>query len=331
VKIVAIAVSVILLMSIQAPVFALTQASPIVIIETPYGQQVSTGILPQIPGYNLSFRYRDTEFEAKAKQDMSLIYLYSPNNESKEPITVGIEIASTRSALHRWEGCILKYAPPTGGAIQIDLRDIQLTQNPPIISRYFVFQYQLTNETQAILYWYEYSTFTVNSTLQQKNVKISLIAFPENQEDLSSIENQLVAIGTEIANYWQPIKAWSQITMIISQNGANLALATTAILIAIIGYYVLETRRQIKANRNVYQKLSKLNRQIIDIVKQTEKTALPTLENMATTYQKTIGKQIKEKQLLNKLNGLEKTGIIKSIITSRQDEPVQIWRTQITF
>jgi exosortase len=332
VKIASIAISVILLMSIQVPVFALTEASPIVIVDTPSGQQFSTGILPEISNYNLSFWYRDTQFEIRAKEDFSLVYLYMPVNESKEPIWVTIEIAPTRSSLHAWETCLITWPTTHGGqakVTQIELKDVQLTENPPIISRYFVFNYTLTEETQAILYWYESSKFTINSTVEQKYVKISLIAYPENTEDLPNIENQLLTMAVQVANYWQPIKTWSQVTMLISQNGANFALATTALLITIIFYYVLETRRQKKANGNAYQKLSKQNKQIIDIVQQTEKTSLPTLRNIATTYEKTIGKRINNDQLLKKLSEIENTGIVKSYIANKQDEPVNAWSIQL--
>jgi len=333
VKIAVIAVSVILLMSIQAPVFALTQAHPIVVNVTPSGQQVSTEILPQLSNYSLSFWYRDTQFEQKAKQDMSLIYLYSPINQSKEPIWVTIEIASTISSLHRWEVCLITWPISKGyqpEATQIELKDVQLTQNPPIISRYFVFNYTKTNETQAVLYWYETAIFTVNSTSQQKHVKISLIAYPETPEDLSQIENQLVALATAITSYWQPIKMWSQITMLISENGVTLAAMSSTLIAVMIVLYTLETRRQRKANGNAYQKLSKPNRQIIDTVRETEKRTTPTLDNIATTYQKTTGKQINKKQLLKKLSEIENTGIVKSFVANKQDEPLQVWKTQIT-
>jgi len=335
VKIAAIAVSIILLMSIQAPVFALTQAHPIVVYETPYGQQVSTEILPQLStNYTLSFWGRDTEFEQKAKQDMSLIYLYMPINESKEPIWVTIEIASTISSLHRWEVCLITWPISQGyqpKVTQIELKDVQLTQNPPIISRYFVFTYPETNETQTVLYWYETAIFTVNSTSQQKHVKISLIAYPETLEDLPQIENQLVALATGITRYWQPIKMWSQITMLISENGITLTAASSTLIAAIIVLYTLETRRQRKANGNTYQKLSKSNRQIIDAIRETERTGTPTLDNIATTYQKTTGKQIYKRQFLKKLSEIEDTDIIESSVANMQDEPLQVWKTKLTL
>lgn len=334
VKIAAITASVILLMSIQAPVFALSERA-IVITNTSYGQQVSTEILPrEVLNYNLSFWYRDTQFEIKAKQDMSLIYLYSPMNQSKEPIWVTLEIASARSSLHRWEVCLIAWPISKGyqpKVAQIELKDVQLTQNPPIISRYFAFQYQKTNETQVVLYWYESATFTVNATSQQKHVKISLITYPESLEDLPNVETQMVALATAITSYWQPIKTWSQITMLISQNGINFAAISSTMVAVIIFLYTLETKKQRKANTNVYQKLSKPNRQIISMLHETESQTIPTLNNIATTYKKTTGKPIDKKQLLRKLSEIEKTGIIKNSIANKKDEPLQVWKTQMTL
>lgn len=327
-KISIISVCLILLALIQAPVFALTQAKPIVMVNN----QFSTDVLPQIPDYNLDFSSRETEFEAKAKQDMSLIYLYTSYNQSKEPVKVAIEIASTKSSLHRWETCLITWPVSKGyqtKVTQIELKDIKLNENPPIISRYFVFTYIDTNETQAVLYWFETATFTINSTSQQKYVKISLIAYPEDTNNLSNIENQLVNIATYISNYWQPIKTWSQITMIISQNGATLALATTTVLMGTLILYVLETKRQKRANTNAYQKLSKPNKQIVDAIIETEKTMTPTLEAIATTYQKITGKRISKEKLLKRISEIETTKIIKSCVANRQDEPLQIWKTAL--
>jgi exosortase len=331
-KIAAITLSVVLVMSIQAPVFALTQSPAIVLITTPSGQQVSTNILPEISGYELDFVYRDTKFEETAKQDMSLAYLYTPVNQTNEPVWVTIEIGSTQSLLHGWETCLITW-PLTHErqpkVTQLKLEDIQLVENPPIFGRYFLFQYKATNETQAVLYWRETATFAVDSTSQKKHVKISLIAYPDSLENLASLENQLLACATVIANYWQPIKTWSQIALLLSQEGAYLVIITSALLAAVIILYVLETRKQRKSNATAYQKLSKPNKQIIDIVLETQKTTTPTLSAIAIAYKSRTGEIIEEEKLLHKLSEAEKTGIIKSEIASKQDEPTQIWKAYV--
>jgi exosortase len=331
IKLAAIASAIILLISIQTPVFTLTQGPPVVIINTPSGQQVSTSILPEIPGYNLHFSYRDKEFEEAAKQDMALIYSYVPIEQSNKPMYVAIEMAQTRYSLHPWEICLITWPIEQGyqpSVTQIELRDIQILQNPPIISRFFVFNYIATNHTQAVLYWFESMIFTVNLTSQQEQVKISLIMYPDLRE-LAKAESQLVTLATAIANYWEPIKTWSQITILISQNGAYIAIITSTLLAATIVLYAIRKRKQLKSNVNTYQKLSAPNKQVIDVIQETEKTTLPTLDNIATTYQKIIGQPINKEQLLQKLSELEKTDIIRSTIANKQDEPIQTWKTQI--
>ncbi|MEM2111044.1 MAG: exosortase/archaeosortase family protein [Candidatus Bathyarchaeia archaeon] len=332
VKIITVIAVITLLTSIQVPVFAMTQGPPLVIINNPLGEQVSTEILPEISGYNLSFFYRDTQFEAKAKQDLSLVYLYQSLEKGKGSIWATVEVAQTRAPLHRWEICLITY-PETHGyqpkVTQIELKDVQLASNPPIIGRYFAFQYKKTGFLQAVLYWFETATFTVNSTSQQKHVKISLISYPESMDQLQSNEDTLVTIATRIANYWQPIKTWSQITMLISQNSIMLISVTVMLLTATIIVYEFGLRKQKKENLNAYEKLSKTNKQLTDLILETEKVDYTTLETIKTTYQKTYGETIDKNELLEKLTKLEDVGIIKRVIGNRQDEPILVWKLNI--
>ncbi|MCJ7431283.1 exosortase/archaeosortase family protein [Candidatus Bathyarchaeota archaeon] len=330
-KITCTILSVILLMSIQAPVFVLTNA-PIVTASTPSGEQISTDILPQLQGYDLSFWYRDTEFEARAKQDLAVIYLYSPENDTEDAVWATIQISSTLSSLHRWETCLITWPLSRGKqptVNQIKLEDIQLSQNPPLIARFFAFNDLATGQTEAVLYWYETATFSVNSTSQQKHVMISIIIYPQNPDDLTNTEDKLTAIARAINDYWQPIKTWSQVTMIISQNGLSAVAITSSIIIAIIAMYALESRRLRIANAKTYQKLSKPNRQIIDAIKALPKNKTPTLNNIATQYNTLTRRATDQNQLLQKLQNLEKTGILESEITNQRDEPTQTWKAQI--
>jgi len=331
-KIITVIVAVILLAYLQAPIFVMAKTQPIVVMNTPEGEQVSTGILPSIQGYNLYFLYRDRGFEQKAKQDMSVVYLYSPINQTREQVFVAIEIASTRFPLHRWETCLITWPLRTGRqpkVSQIELTDIKLIENPPLVSRYFAFTYMDTNETQAVLYWFETATFTINSTFQQKYVKISLIAYPETIEELSEIKGQLVSIAQEIAAYWQPIKTWSQITLVISQNGISLIAVSVTTLAAIIVVYCIQRKKLRLLNTNAYKKMSEENKQLVTAVQMTEKNMLPVLDNIAKTYQKITAKTVRREQLLTRLSELEKTGIINALIYNKDDEPFLIWKAYI--
>jgi exosortase/archaeosortase family protein len=332
-KIVAIALATILLLSIQVPVFALTQGPAQILIQTPTGQQGNTQIFPQIPNYALEYSYRDTEFEELAKEDYALIYSYTPENPEKEAIFVGLEIAPTTSGMHRWEVCLVDWPQISGyqsGVEQLDLKDVQVLQNPSLMARYFAFRDKSSNQTEVVLYWYENAIFTANGTSQQKYVEISLIAYPNTPQDVATVENELLPFATAIVNYWQPIKMWAAIGITLSSNGITLAEITIALLAAIIVFYTFETMKQRRANARVYQKLSLQNRYIIDTVAETEKTKKPTLQAIADTFRRKIGLQIEEKDLLQKLSETEKTGVIESVTANVQDEPTRAWKTKMT-
>jgi exosortase len=332
-KIVAIALATILLISIQAPVFALTQGPAQILIQTATGQQGNTQIFPQIPNYTLQYLQRDTDFEQMSGQDFSLIYSYTPQDPEKTTVFVTLEIAGTISPLHPWEYC-LTTVPQTRGSQppveQLDIRDVQILQNPSIIARYFAFKDKSNNQTQLVLYWYENSIFTTNGTSQQKYVKISLIAYPNTPQDIPNLENELLPFATAIVNYWQPIKMWTAIAITLSRNGITLAEITIALLAAIIVFHTFETMRQRRANTRAYQKLSSQNKHIIDAIAETEKNTKPTLTAIAGTYKSKTGLQIGEKDLLEKLSETEKTGIIESAIANIQDEPTRTWKTKMT-
>jgi len=332
-KIVAIVLAAILLMSIQAPVFALTQGPAQILIQTPTGQQANTQIFPNIASYTLEYFGRDTEFEQQSGQDFALIYLYTSQDPEKGTTFIALQIAQTLWRLHHWEVCLIN-SPQTLGyqpqVEQLDLRDVEILPNPSIIARYFAFKDKTDNHTQVILYWYENAIFATNGTSQQKYVEISLIAYPSTPQDVARIENELLPFAIAIANYWQPIKMWTAIAITLSRNGITLAETTIALLAAIMIYYAFETTKQRRANARVYQKLSLQNRQIIDTIAQTEKTTKPTLQAIADTFRSKTGLQTDEKDLLQKLSETEKTGIIESAIANIQDEPTRTWKTKMT-
>jgi exosortase len=333
-KIMTAALAIALLISIQAPVFALTQGPANILVQTPGGEQGNTEILPQMSGYTTQFVFRDKEFENVSGQDLSLIYEYTPQDQSKKPIWVTVEIAGTGWRLHAWENCLVTWPQSQGyqpEVNQLDLRDVTVLENPPIIARYFAFQYKNDNQTQLVLYWFESTVFTINNASAQKQVKLSLIAYPDRPEDVPNMEEELLPFATAMVGYWQPIKTWSAIAMFISHNGISLAGTIAAILVALVILYAFELREQRKANANAYGKLSKSNRQLVDIIQKTEKWTTPTMDKILRAYQDTTMEPIDSTQLEQKLAELEKIGVIRSAIVSRQDEPTLTWKTQITF
>ena len=338
------ALSIIFILSIQVPVFALTKGGAIK-YNTSTGQ-IEKDILPEIENYTLTFRYRDFEYETLVNQDLAAWYIYEPINGTDQQleIHVGVEIAQTWSSMHSLYYClnvqpIIDYGQPKVKTIVY--KDVQLMENPPILATYFFFQWEDTNGEEpngedtnlleAAIWWYENPTFSINSTMQQKIARITLITYPNNITDLSSIERQLTDHAKSIAEYWEPIKFWSPLTILLSQNGDPLLILIMAFLIGVVIFYLFFRRKERKRLLRTYNKISNINKQIFNITLQTEKTTLPTLNNISLNYQKMTETPIDKVQLIKDLSTLQKIGLLKKVIISKNDQPIIGWKTQISL
>jgi len=333
-KIAGIAIIVVMLLSIQAPVFALTQGPAQVIIQTPSGTEVNTSnsLLPNMTGYTLSYVYRDTAFEQESGVDAALVYSYSSPNETTSPVWVAVQIAASVSSEHRWETCLISWPLSQGEQMavnQLDLRDIQIQDNPPMTARYFAFQYKDTNQTQVVLYWYETATFNTNGTAQTKSVMISLIMYPSSSQNVSEAENQELPIANAINSYWAPIQTWSTIALSISQNGLALSAGATAILVLLILYAAYLDRKEKLALLNLYRKLPTQNQLIIKAVTNAKNIHNPTTQAITLEYQKLTQTPTSETWIAQKLAEAENAGLIKKITANKNDEPTIQWKNQV--
>jgi len=132
-------------------------------------------------------------------------------------------------------------------------------------------------------------------------------------------------LATAIADHWQQIETWSQTTLLISQSAIALSTATTVAIALIIIYYAVETRKRKETSLKAARKLTDSSREIVKAVQETKKPA--TLENIATTLQKSTEQKITEEQLEQMLRELEKADIINSSVYNQNDEPTQTWKT----
>jgi len=332
-KITAILIITSLILTISVPVFALTEGPAELLIQTPGGEQTTTAqILPETLNYTLRFVNRSKKFEEITKRE-ALLYAYIPADRLGKTVFVAIEIGSSRSTWHLWEASLITWPqlhglPPR--VTQLDLRDVQLLQNPPIIGRFFAFQWLNSSTNQVVLYWCEKALFNTGSSSEQKYVKISVIARTKNPEEVPEIENLILPFGEAIVKYWQPLKTWSQIALFISQNGIILITVTVASLAIILSYYVMREEGERKSNLIFYNKLAlKEEKLILQATRQAAQKEKPTTNAIASHYQKLTGTPIELEPLIEKLNEAEKAGLIKKEIASKEDEPILTWKNKI--
>ncbi|MCK4424707.1 hypothetical protein KAU93_03400, partial [Candidatus Bathyarchaeota archaeon] len=289
------------------------------------GQEFGAQILPKMQGYTLRFVYRDSEFEKVAQQDAALVYAYLPENESEEMVLTTLEFAKSQSSLHGWEVCLVTW-PQTHGypsaVEQLDLREIQLLQNPPVVAELFTFRYFGEDTVQAILYWREYIFIETAGAFEREFVKISLVAYATDTENFSKTQNLLTPFGQAIANHMLQTKTWSQIIIIVAEHGKTLIALAATLLIAVFAVEAINNRTEKRESLLAYKKLSSERQTIIKAIHKEKEASLNAI---ASAYQKISGKTIQPERLLEKLRQAEQIGLLDRKIISRNEEPVVVW------
>jgi exosortase len=331
----------------------LVQAPPIALAKSPTQMELATistqlesgtlsaeesRLLPTIPSWSLRFLYRNTQIEQILSQDAALLFAYKRDvlgNQSYAYIFVSVDISTGR---HTWESSLITYGSPP--ITVLDTREVPIFEDRTLMGKLLVYQWPQSNLTEVVLYWFERVAFKIDSIWNMRNVQISLWSrsydlarsgLISNETDYAGVEKWYLSISHSIADYWEPIKTSSQIASTISQNGNGLLITAGLLLTGAATLCALERRTRRRANAAAYEKLSSPNKGIINILHQTETNTAPTLNSIADKYLSTTGKKIGKEKLLRKLLEVEKIGLIKSYLVSKQDEPVQIWKTQFSI
>jgi len=321
-----------LVLSLEVPVFAMTQGLPEIIKQIPLkGERMKMKILPASPGFELRFIYRDTEYERLSKIDAALMYAYLPVDNFTTPIYVSIQIADARGKLHAWENCL----NPT---VILDLRDVSLLNNPPIVGRFFALQLE-ESETEVILYWFENMMLETTSGLEQKHVMISIMVFTQNPTTYSEHEISILSLGKSIVTYWQPLKAWSWLAPVMAwlistvvQYGAMIVVSVTLAIAIITTANLLYERKRKRSIVKLFDRLVlEEEKDIIRAVHRAQEKCLPTGNAIASTHRKLVGKPIEMGRLLVKLREAEEAGLVSRVIRSLGDKPVLTWRSQLSL
>ncbi|MDR1992699.1 MAG: exosortase/archaeosortase family protein [Nitrososphaerota archaeon] len=331
-KIMGIFIAVIMLLSIQAPTFALTQGPAELLYQAPQGIQVSdqNGVLPELEGYTLHYSYRDVAYERVSGNDAAIVYTYHPDDDSKNTIWVAMQIGTSLMTQHRWETCLINFPLSQGDpakVTQFALHDVQLYDNPPMTGRFFVFQYNNAIQSQAVLYWYQTAVFNINGTSQSKSVMISLITYMDNVVTFDDIENQHISIAKAINSYWQPLKSWSSVTLVISQNGFVLSLGVVVILVLFVLYVIFLDGKEKRSLLTFYRKLSVQDQLLI---KALSNACMSSSTDVVTAeFQKLSTLPVTEPYVIQKLNEAKANGLIVESIKNLHDTPVLVWKIQL--
>jgi len=316
---------------LQAPVFAYAQGLTLANTTS----ETSTEIFPKVSDYRLNFLYRDTNFERLSGTDASLTYAYFPQNVSNPTIFVLVGVGNSITNLHSWEVCLASWYTAQGMAPVVnvvDSRDVQIMENPPIIGRYFVFQYPpdeetLAGYTQVTLYWYQKAPFKTGLTVESKYTRISLLVLTRNANDYAKHEQTLLSLSQLFAAYWEPLKAQSLLSLGIPTLQILLASAIVFAVVMQTTQYASEQRKK-ATNLRVFERFGSPDEkrlyQTIRSLRQKAKET--TTQNIESALQQETVNTAERYNVLDALENLQEKGIIQLDTIDYLDLPKLIWK-----
>jgi hypothetical protein len=120
--------------------------------------------------------------------------------------------------------------------------------------------------------------------------------------------------------------------MIMAQQGYIPITITLILLTLIATFYIIITRKQRKLNQKIFNNLSiEEEKLILKATHNAAKHEKPTGNAIVSAYENLTGKSIELNRLAQKLNEAENAGLVTKDIVSQMDEPVLVWKTQISF
>ncbi len=314
-------------LSIQAPTFVTAQDS--IELASSVSGQNATKVFPEIPGYKLSFLYRDTAYEKIARIDTSLVYGYFPSNKSYSVLYADVGVANSISNLHSWEYCFITYQTAQGQyplVNVLDERDIQLSRESPLIAKYLVFD-SPANYTQVTLYWYGKAAFKTGLSVEQKYYRISLIIITKNSTTVPQLEQELLAAGQPIASAWEPLKTQALLSLGIPTLQYLLVGSIAFLATTMTTQYFTEQRKtgnNLKLFGNFASKKERIVLQTVQELAKTKKYIKTS--DIFESLEKRVGKPVNHKRVYGILKTLEEYGFIKRIVVSIGNAPSLVWR-----
>ncbi len=317
-------------LSINAPVFALAQGPGL----ASQDWQESTEVFPEFSAYSFQFLDRDTHYETISGQDASLTYAYYPLDASNFTVFVLLGVADSLTNLHSWEICLVTWQTAQGSLPRVqvlDSKDVQILQNPPIIARYLVFHNPQPNYTQATLYWYERALFRIGPSIQQKYVRISLIALAKDPTSYrtraSEIEERLSDFAQSITEYWEPLKQQSLISIGVPLQQSLLTGSVAFAAILGVVQYTDEKRRK-NSNLKIFGSFATPDEKLVlETLRNLDRDKREiTFESVRSALKKASHRTMESARVREVLDSLEEYKILKKHILNVQNNPKLIWK-----
>jgi hypothetical protein len=244
-------------------------------------------------------------------------------------VYVDIGVSTSISNLHNWEVCLIAIQTSQGQyplVNVLDSRDVQLVQDNPVIAQYLVFN-NPDGSQQVTLYWYEKASFNAGFTVEQKYVRISLIILRQNSTDYSKQEQELLAVGKQIAAKWAPMETQALVSLGIPAQEALLIASVVFLVVTATGQFLAQQRKAAN-NLRIFNSFASQKEKIMlrTVREQLKERKYLRTSDIIEGVQKSRSKPVNPRSVLQVLAALEKNGFIKRTIVSIDNSPLQVWK-----
>jgi exosortase/archaeosortase family protein len=313
------------------------------------GPETTEYLLPEVPGWDLQYAYRDNRVESILNQDAALAFRYVSTTPSEMP--QGSSIVATNPSVfasvqistghHVWEDSLVTYPSRVGrpGATLLESEDISISDGKQ--GRFLLFKRVGSTSTEAVVYWFERTPLKFGSDFENRNVLISIWANADAlartavisaPDDSTGIKELYLSLARPISVYWheQSTGLGSSNELLYAFFNKNIlglmALAVIPLVLFLIYHQVKKASLSARLYR-LYNQLVLEDKFLINVLASTPNGQRSTGEYIRKSYARTINKELSNEELAQLLQTGKKIGLVKNAIESVNDESLLVWKS----
>jgi hypothetical protein len=294
-----------------------------------------------MPGWNLSFVYRDTATQAALEADAALIFVYQRNNTATMEQQRIYAIVQVGPIWHTWEDSLIthyeKYGLPSATELAYQHLTVVGSGTVPtsVPATYFVFRRPGLNLTEAVLEWTIRGTFSIDGTNQERFLMMSIYenvpalvneGLITNSSDLQQVLNVYLPFARSIVNYQVLAETITYIHLNFPITYALVGSILVPGTLGIAGHSVESSYRRRVVKRIVRGVASKDDILMLKSVQSADKSGRGLLTEIRDAYATLGGPKGSAEQFAVAINRASELGIVEPAIVEQSGAPYWAWK-----
>jgi len=224
----------------------------------------------------------------------------------------------------------------------LELKDVNISKDET--ARLFAYIRPNQKQAEIVLYWFERLPLRFNDTYENRNIQIVLWSylstlarngFIKDENDIKGAEEFYIAIAKQIKAHYNAIKAQLQQEKLVQDTVKQrfpLLMSASIVPAALLSLREFSRINAIKNNSSrLYSRLSKDDKMLIDaLINASSNKGYAATEQVAVEYSRLANKSVSIDDVMSMLINARDSGLVKSMIVSINDEPLLVWKSNIS-